>query len=237
MRLVGIVGYKNSGKTNLILSLARELKSRRIKVAIVKHAHQELNYQEKDTTKYLEYSSLVGAISKKEALLIFKEVSCLEEILKYISADIVLVEGFKKERSYPKIICARNKEELSLLSDGLEICIYGDVFSPNVPTLNKIKEIADLVIEKAFKLPNLNCKKCNLPSCYHFALEVLTKGRNIKECISMNPKINIKVGGKEIALSPFVDRMIINTIKGMLYSLKGVGRGEILINIRDEDEV
>jgi len=36
--------------------------------------------------------------------------------------DFVLVEGFKKEKLFPRIVCLREKEEEKELFDGLELC-------------------------------------------------------------------------------------------------------------------
>lgn len=231
MKVIGIIGYKNSGKTTLAVSLAQELSLRGLKVATVKHAHGQLDHQEKDTSKHKEYSYQVAAISDQEAMLITKEQLCLEEILKFVKADIVLVEGFKREKSYPKIICAKSKEELVGLSDGLEICAYGDIEYLEIPILNNIKDIADLVIKKAFKLPNLNCKKCGFLNCYEFAKEMVAERKNYQDCTSLNPKIIVKVAGKQIPMTPFIERMIAGTIKGMLSSLKGMTKGDIEIKI------
>ncbi|MDI6786694.1 MAG: molybdopterin-guanine dinucleotide biosynthesis protein B [bacterium] len=231
MKVIGIIGYKNSGKTTLVVSLAQELSLRGLKVATVKHAHGQLGHQEKDTSKHKEYSYQVAAISNQEAMLITKEQLCLEEILKFIKADIVLVEGFKREKSYPKIICAKNKEELIDLCDGLAICAYGDTKYPEILVLKNIKDIADLIIKKAFKLPNLNCKKCESLNCYEFAKEVVAGRKNFKDCVSLNPKIIVKVAGRQIPMTTFVERIIGGTIKGMLSSLKGVTKGDIEIKI------
>lgn len=236
MKVTGIIGYKNSGKTTLIVNLSQELTSRGLKVATIKHAHSQLKYQEKDTSKHKRYSYQVAAISDQEAMLITKDQLSLEEILKFVKADIVLVEGFKKEKSYPKIICAKNKEELSDLSDGLEICVYGDkVYEDKeclrIPVLNNIRNLADLVLKKAFKLPNLNCKKCEFLNCYEFAKEVVAGRKSYQECVSLNPKIMVKVAGKQIPMTTFVERIIAGTVKGMLSSLKGVTKGDIEIKI------
>ena len=49
----------------------------------------------------------------------------LEEILKYLEADLILIEGFKTEKSYPKIVCLRQGDDPETLMDGLEICVVG----------------------------------------------------------------------------------------------------------------
>jgi molybdopterin-guanine dinucleotide biosynthesis protein len=46
----------------------------------------------------------------------------LKEMLRYCAdCQLVLVEGFKRERLFPKIVCLREKEELHDLLDGLEL--------------------------------------------------------------------------------------------------------------------
>jgi len=49
LKVVGIVGYKNSGKTTLTNALARELTGRGHQVAVIKHTSHHLDLSEKDT--------------------------------------------------------------------------------------------------------------------------------------------------------------------------------------------
>jgi len=238
MKVVGIIGYKKSGKTTLLVNLARELKKRGYKVSTVKHTSGSLDLPDTDTTKHKEYISEVAAISPYESIISLKGEKRLEEMLSYISADFVLVEGFKSEKTFPKIVCLREEKEAAQLFDGLQICVA--MLSPvnvklDVPVFKistDSEEIADLVCEKAFKLPNLNCGACGYETCSELAKEIVKGKKNINECVSLNSPIKITVNGKSLALNPFVAKVIQGSLEGMLSPLKGFRKGKIEINIK-----
>jgi len=238
MKVVGIIGYKKSGKTTLLVNLARELKKRGYKVSTVKHTSGSLDLPDTDTTKHKEYISEVAAISPYESIIFLKGEKKLEDILSYISADFVLVEGFKSEKTFPKIVCLREEKEAAQLFDGLQICAA--MLSPvnvklDVPVFKistDSEKIADLVCEKAFKLPNLNCGSCGYESCFELAKEIAQGRKSINECVSLNSPIKITVNGNSLALNPFVTKVIQGAIEGMLSPLKGFRKGEIEIKIK-----
>jgi len=206
MKAVGIIGYKKSGKTTLLVNLARELKKRGYKVSTIKHTAGSLDLPDTDTAKHKKYISEVAAISPYESIISLKGEKKLEEILSYINADFVLVEGFKNEKTFPKIVCLREEKESAQLFDGLQICAA--MFSPV-----NIKLIAALVCEKAFKLPNLNCGGCGYETCYELAKEIIKGKKSINECVSLNSPIKITVNGKSLALNPFVAKVIQGSLK------------------------
>ncbi|MCJ7656553.1 MAG: molybdopterin-guanine dinucleotide biosynthesis protein MobB, partial [Candidatus Atribacteria bacterium] len=65
MRVIGITGYKKSGKTTLTLKLSNELMKRGYKVAVVKHIDEDLDLVNSDTSKYKECLTQVAAITPK----------------------------------------------------------------------------------------------------------------------------------------------------------------------------
>jgi hypothetical protein len=57
-----------------------------------------------------------------EAEIIVKGEKSLEDMLRYCAdCDVILVEGFKKERIFRKIVCLREKGKKKELFDGLEL--------------------------------------------------------------------------------------------------------------------
>jgi molybdopterin-guanine dinucleotide biosynthesis protein B len=120
---VAIVGYHKSGKTTLGVKLCKELASKGLRVGVVKHVSCELQFADADSSRYRAFASVVAAASAAEAEVIVKGEKSLEEMLRYCDGcDFVLVEGFKKERLFPKIVCLREKEEKKELFDDLELC-------------------------------------------------------------------------------------------------------------------
>jgi len=242
MRVIGITGYKKSGKTALTLKLSDELIKRGYKVAVVKHINEDLDLANSDTSKYKEVLTQVAAITPKEAVFFLKNKKNLEEIIKYFEADIILIEGFKREKTFPKIVCLREESEKTELFDGLQLCTVGfvpkdvnsNIFNFNILKDKDIKKIANIVIEKSFKLPNLNCGKCGYQDCYGLAQEIVKGNKTLDDCPSLEPSTLVKVNGKIISMNPFIAKIIKNTITGLLSPLKGFTKGDIEIKIKQK---
>ncbi|HUX76548.1 MAG TPA: molybdopterin-guanine dinucleotide biosynthesis protein B [Anaerolineae bacterium] len=247
-RVVGIIGFKNSGKTTLARKLARELIRRGHKVAVVKHLSHHLDLPGKDTTILGEEAGQVGFVSPQGSGVFWKKQSSLEDIIPYLEADIVLVEGFKAEKTYPKVVCLRGEPDdadprrSGELFDGLAICAVGpadQVGELDVPSFDRLRiplldrddvgRVADLVEQKAFKLPNLDCGGCGHERCYDLAREIVAGSRSVEDCVSLHPATEVSVDGQPIPLNPFISRIVRGTILGMLSSFKGFKKGKVEI--------
>ena len=242
MRVIGVIGYKKSGKTTLTLKLTNELIKRGYKVAVIKHINEDLDLANSDTSKYKEILTQVAAITPKESVIFLKNKKNLGEIIKYFEADIILIEGFKKEKTFPKIVCLREESEKVELFDGLQLCTAGFVSKELNPKLHDfdilkdedIKKIANIVIEKSFKLPNLNCGECGYKDCYGLAQEIVKGNKTLDDCPSLEPSTLVKVNGKIISMNPFISKLVKNTIIGLLSSLKGFIKGDVEIKIKQK---
>ncbi|BBH24716.1 hypothetical protein Back11_60610 [Paenibacillus baekrokdamisoli] len=113
-----LVGYKNSGKTTLIIDLIRRLKQDGYSVGTAKHDahHYQMDYPGTDSWKHQEAGADVTAITSANQSTILRSFSeSLPALLKQMNeVHIVLVEGFKQE-SYPKLILIRSEEDFTLL--------------------------------------------------------------------------------------------------------------------------
>jgi len=240
MRVIGITGYKKSGKTTLILKLSDELMKRGYKVAVIKHINENIDQVNTDTSKYKEVLTQVAAITPEEAVIFLKNKKNLEEIIKYFEADIILIEGFKRKKTFPKIVCLREESEKAELFDGLQLCTVGfvpkdvnsNIFDFNILKDEDIKKIANIVVEKSFKLPNLNCGECGYKDCYGLAQEIVKGNKTLDDCSSLEPSTLVKVNGEIISMNPFISKIVKNTIIGLLSPLKGFTEGDIEIRIK-----
>ena len=240
MRAIGITGYKKSGKTTLTLKLSDELIKRGYKVAVVKHVNKDLDLANSDTSKYKEVLTQVVAITPKESIFFLKNKNNLEEIIKYIEADIILIEGFKQEKTFPKIVCLKEESKKAELFDGLQLCTAGFVSKELNPKLYEfnilndedVKKIAEIAINKSFKLPNLNCGECGYQDCYGLAQEIVKENKTLHDCSSLEPSTLVKINGRIISMNPFISKIAKNTIIGLLSSLKGFTKGDIEIKIK-----
>jgi len=236
LKVVGIIGYKNSGKTTLTHALARELTGRGHEVAVIKHSSHHLDLPGKDTTALAEAVGQVGFISPQESGVFWKKSLSLENIIPYLEAEFILVEGFKAEKTFPKIVCLRGEPDDRDLFDGLAVCAVGladQVEGVDVPLLTRdeVGKIADLVEEKAFKLPNLDCGGCGHERCYDMAREIVAGTGSVGDCTSLQPATEIRIDGRPMPMNPFISSIVRSTILGMLSPLKGFKKGKIEISI------
>ncbi len=110
MKIIGVVGWKNSGKTYFVSNIIKKLKLKNYRVASIKHAHHEFDIDHKNTDSYIHReagSSQVIVSSSKRWVKITelnnsKEQTLSDLINQLSDTDIVVVEGFKNE-DHPKI--------------------------------------------------------------------------------------------------------------------------------------
>lgn len=103
--LFGVVGWKNSGKTTLMAKLIANFAARGLEVAAVKHAHHgfDVDHEGRDFFRYREAGARTVAVSSAKRFAVMTELDgrpepTLAELVRRIGhADIVLVEGFKRE--------------------------------------------------------------------------------------------------------------------------------------------
>ena len=108
--LFGVVGWKNSGKTTLMVGLIGELARRGFAVSVIKHAHAkfEIDHSGRDSFKMREAGACQVALSSPRRFAVMRELGgapemSFAEIIAYVGpCDLVLIEGFKRE-AFPKI--------------------------------------------------------------------------------------------------------------------------------------
>ena len=111
MRVIGIVGWKNSGKTTLVVAIVRELTRRGYRIATVKHAHHAFDIDQpgKDSFLHREAGAQDVIVSSGARWAHMHEIRDekepeLDDLLPRLpdGVDIVIVEGFKRD-AHPKI--------------------------------------------------------------------------------------------------------------------------------------
>jgi len=118
MKIVGIVGWKNSGKTTIAAKIINKLRSRNFSVASIKHAHHEfdVDYENTDSFKHRVAGSSQVIVSSSKRWVKISELNdtkekTLNELISQLSeTDIVIVEGFKNE-DHPKIEIINNDND------------------------------------------------------------------------------------------------------------------------------
>jgi molybdopterin-guanine dinucleotide biosynthesis adapter protein len=111
MNVVGFAGFSGSGKTTLVEALIPVLKSRGLRVSVVKHAHHkfDIDHAGKDTFRHREAGAFEVVVASGKRLALMREFEKPGELKVhhliaelYDGVDWVLVEGFK-ESDLPKI--------------------------------------------------------------------------------------------------------------------------------------
>lgn len=154
--IVCITGKSNSGKTMLIEKIIPNLKSRGLYVSVIKHTHKtfEMDFKGKDTWRYSTAGADESGILSEKRFAVIKESEKpikVEDIIKNISADVILLEGFSATH-YPKIFVTGQDKNIEFKKQGSNtIAIYGDVTLPvNIPVFseNQISELVDFILKK-----------------------------------------------------------------------------------------
>ena len=161
MKVFGIVGWKNSGKTGLMERLVDEISSRGFTISTIKHAHHtfDIDQKGKDSFRHrVAGAQEVLLSSQKRWALIHELRNELEPSLKSLlhklsPVDLVLVEGYKHE-SYLKLEAYRveNKKAPLALTDSDIIAIASDTVHADLDlpvfNLNRASDIATFILTK-----------------------------------------------------------------------------------------
>ena len=162
MKVFGIAGYKNAGKTTLVVELLQELRLRGIRVGTIKHAHHEFDIDHPGKDSYLHREAgaeeVIVASARRWAHICEledRDEPTLEQLLsRFGDLDLVLVEGYK-HGAHRKLELRRAGVEAPELasSDASIRAIVSDKPLANalVPVLDRanVPAIADLILEQA----------------------------------------------------------------------------------------
>ena len=125
MKIFGVTGWKNAGKTGLMERLVAEFTARGLKVSTIKHAHHSTDVDQpgRDSFRHREAGAREVFLSSKHRWALMGELRdadepSLPELLARLSpCDLVLIEGFKRE-PHPKIECVRAENNHPLIAAG-----------------------------------------------------------------------------------------------------------------------
>lgn len=160
MRIYGVTGWKNAGKTGLMERLVSEITGRGFSVSTVKHAHHTFDVDQpgKDSHRHriAGASEVLLASGKRWALMHEsrdEEEPSLEALLARLSpVDLVLVEGYKRDR-HPKVeafraetgnpLIATEDQTIRAVAADCAIKVDRPVFD-----LNDTRAIADFILKE-----------------------------------------------------------------------------------------
>lgn len=158
MKVYGVIGWKNSGKTSLMERLVTEITARGFSVSTVKHVHHtvDLDQPGKDTFRHRQAGAREVVLASKDRFALMVEHRGPEPDLSAVLArlapvDLVLVEGYKRD--------SHQKLEVSRVDTGQDMIQPGDPLIRAVATdapglalsvpvldLNDTAAIADFIL-------------------------------------------------------------------------------------------
>ena len=110
MKLYGVVGWKNAGKTGLMERLVSDITARGVTVSTVKHAHHafDVDHLGKDSYRHRIAGAREVLLASRNRVALMQELRdqdepTLPELLARLSpVDLVLIEGYKRD-AHPKV--------------------------------------------------------------------------------------------------------------------------------------
>ena len=104
-RMIGITGWKNSGKTTLVSRLVAEFSRRGLKVSAIKHAHNhfDIDHKGRDSYQMREAGAhQVALVSQRRWALMTelrgeKPPTLMQTLGTLDPCDLVIIEGYKQE--------------------------------------------------------------------------------------------------------------------------------------------
>ncbi|SEK80143.1 molybdopterin-guanine dinucleotide biosynthesis protein B [Methanobrevibacter gottschalkii] len=230
MKIVSIVGRKNTGKTSLTVKIIEELTKRGYNVASIKHSHHsmEMDKENTDTWKHKQAgSNVVVGIGSTTFFNARKEMDLnrLLFLIKHMDpVDFVVIEGFKKY-NYPKIATS---------PDVVDEYTIKEINSFTIDDKD-LKELVDIIEERSHDIVDtLFANNCGYNNGENIASEIREGNLTVDELDSVHSYLSIdnKVVGLNRFVSDFLKQNVlgvINTLNLDDYNVEKISNIELII--------
>ena len=159
MKVFGVVGWKNNGKTGLMERLVREITSRGFTVSSIKHAHHsfDIDHEGKDSFRHREAGAQEVLLSSRSRWALMHEMRNEPEMTltalmqRLRPVYLVLVEGYKRD-NHAKIEAHRvsTGQKQIAFDDDTVVALASDVdlkgLKQPVFSLDDTNAIADFIL-------------------------------------------------------------------------------------------
>ena len=230
MKIVSIVGKKNTGKTSLTVKVIEELTKRGYNVASIKHSHHsiEMDKENTDTWKHKQAgANLVVGVGSTTFFNARMEMDLnrILFLLKHMDEfDFVVIEGYKNY-NYPKIITSPDvRDEYTIKEvDSFTIDSAG------------ISELADLIEERGHDIVDtLFANNCGFNNGEAIAGEIRNGNLKVEDLDEVHSYLSIDnhVVGLNRFVSDYLKQSVIgvvNTLNLKDYDVEGIGKIELII--------
>ena len=230
MKIVSIVGKKNTGKTSLTVKVIEELTKRGYNVASIKHSHHsiEMDKENTDTWKHKQAgANLVVGVGSTTFFNARQEMDLnrILFLLKHFDEfDFVIIEGYKRY-NYPKIITSPNvRDEYTIKEvDSFTIDEEG------------IIELADLIEERGHDIVDtLFANNCGFNNGEAIAREIRQGSLTIEDLDEVHSYLSID--GNVVGLNRFVSDYLKQSVIGVIntlnlddYGVEDIGKIELIV--------
>ncbi|WP_029895554.1 molybdopterin-guanine dinucleotide biosynthesis protein MobB [Desulfohalovibrio reitneri] len=228
---VNVVGFKNSGKTTTAVELCRELSGRGLKVAGAKFADCRFDREDSDTGRLGQHCQAVVGLSPHESMVVWPQPRYLADLLPLLSCDVLVVEGGKSLGWLPRVLMVSSAEDLDELTPELALASCGSFEVEGKARPGSISELADIVQEKGFILPGLDCGECGFDTCAGLGARIVAGQASLDNCKASTGEVKVTVGGRQVGLNHFTAQLLRNTVMGFLSGLKGFAPGPVTIEL------
>ena len=230
MKIVSIVGKKNTGKTSLTVKVIEELTRRGYNVASVKHSHHsiEMDKENTDTWKHKQAgANLVVGVGSTTFFNARQEMD-LNRILFLIKHfdeyDFVIIEGYKSY-NYPKIITSPDVRDEYTIKEVDSFTIDD----------NGIKELADLIEQRGHDIVDtLFANNCGFNNGEAIAAEIREGNLSVTDLDETLSYLSID--GHVVGLNHFVSDYLKQSVMGVIntlnlkdYDVDDIGKIELVI--------
>ena len=234
MKIVSIVGKKNTGKTSLTVKVIEELTRRGYNVASIKHSHHtmEMDKENTDTWKHKQAGSkVVVGIGSTTFFNVRKEMDLnrLLFLIKYMDeVDFVVIEGFKRY-NYPKIITSPEvRDEYTIKEvDSFTIDQKG------------VEDLVDLIEERGHDIVDtLFARNCGFNNGEAIAAEIREGNLSVEDLDNVHSYLSIDehVVGLNRFVSDYLKQTVIgviNTLNLKDYEVEKIGKIEFIVPEED----
>lgn len=160
MKLYGVTGWKNAGKTTLMERLVTEITGRGLRVSTVKHAHHDTDVDQpgRDSFRHRQAGASQVMLASPRRWALMTELRdapepSLEDLLPRLDpVDLVLVEGYKRA-PHPKIEAWRainRKPPLATKNDTIRAIAADGPLETGLPVLDldDVVAVADFILSE-----------------------------------------------------------------------------------------
>ena len=230
MKIVSIVGKKNTGKTSLTTKIIQELTKRGYNVASIKHSHHSIEMDKENTDTWRHKNAGANMVVGVGSTTFFNsrkehDLNRILYLLKHFDDyDFVIIEGYKNY-NYPKIITSPDvKDEYTIKEvDSFTITYEG------------ICELADLIEERGHDIVDTLFAN----NCGYNNGEAIAK--DLRQGNLSTPQLDkthsyLSVDGKVVGLNRFVSAYLKENINGIIntlnlkdYDVDKIGKIEVVI--------